>query len=83
MFIGLPGAVDTIRSELPKRQSLRRTDRRRQEGWLNYEALLTNATAGFSPARISESDLTHNQLHQWHNLASKGVMITHRNAYIN
>jgi fatty-acyl-CoA synthase len=52
-------------------------------GWLDYETLLLEAPDVFKPAAISESDLLTINYTSGTTSKPKGVMITHRNAYIN
>lgn len=52
-------------------------------GWLDYESLLSEAPEIFEPAEISESDLLTINYTSGTTSKPKGVMITHRNAYLN
>lgn len=52
-------------------------------GWLNYEALLTNAPDTFPAVSLAESDLLAINYTSGTTSKPKGVMITHRNAWTN
>jgi fatty-acyl-CoA synthase len=52
-------------------------------GWLNYETLLSEASPSFTPASVTESDLISINYTSGTTSRPKGVMITHRNAYLN
>src|SRR5437879_1718553 len=52
-------------------------------GWLDYEALLADATSEFDRPRIHEADLLTINYTSGTTSRPKGVMITHRNAYMN
>src|SRR5207248_1828507 len=54
-----------------------------REGWLGYEELLARAPAGFERPEIAERDLLTINYTSGTTSRPKGVMITHRNAYIN
>ena len=54
-----------------------------REGWLNYESLLQASSPSFSPAEVRESDLLTINYTSGTSGKPKGVMITHRNAYMN
>ena len=53
------------------------------EGWLNYEDLVREASVDFRPAEIGETDLLTINYTSGTTSRPKGVMITHRNAYMN
>src|SRR4030095_15547151 len=53
------------------------------DGWLNYEDLLADATPNFSRPALNESDLISINYTSGTTSQPKGVMITHRNAYLN
>jgi fatty-acyl-CoA synthase len=53
------------------------------EGWLDYESLISESGGEFRPADISETDLLTINYTSGTTSRPKGVMITHRNAYMN
>jgi fatty-acyl-CoA synthase len=74
--------VDSIRNRLPKVEQFVALEGSR-EGWLDYEAALTAASTNFTRPEIEESDLITINYTSGTTARPKGVMITHRNAYIN
>src|SRR5215475_13950386 len=54
-----------------------------KEGWLDYEGLLQEAASEFIRPRINEGDLLTINYTSGTTSRPKGVMITHRNAYLN
>ena len=54
-----------------------------KEGWLDYETLVAAATTRFTPPAIGERDLLTINYTSGTTSRPKGVMITHRNAWIN
>jgi fatty-acyl-CoA synthase len=58
-------------------------DPRPASGWLEYERLLAEAAASFEPVPIDERDLLTINYTSGTTSRPKGVMITHRNAYMN
>jgi fatty-acyl-CoA synthase len=75
-------AVESVRSELPNVTSFVALEGKK-DGWLDYETLLANASSEFKPVNISESDVITINYTSGTTSRPKGVMITHRNAYMN
>ena len=59
------------------------TDPLRETGWLDYETVLANSPVTFSRPSIAEDDLLTINYTSGTTSRPKGVMITHRNAYMN
>ena len=81
---GYLAAVDSVRSQLPNVVAFVAleggTDK---QGWLDYETLLSDAPAEFTRPEIQETDLLTINYTSGTTSRPKGVMITHRNAYMN
>ena len=75
-------AVDGIRAQLPHVKQFIALDGRK-DGWLNYEAMLADASPDFARPEIGENDLISINYTSGTTARPKGVMITHRNAYMN
>ena len=77
--------VDSIRDRIPDVQHFVTLEGER-EGWLSYEALLAEAAqagATFARPEVAETDLLTINYTSGTTARPKGVMITHRNAYMN
>jgi fatty-acyl-CoA synthase len=75
-------AVDSIRSQTPKVEHFVALEGAR-EGWLDYESILQSSPTEFTRPVIQESDLATINYTSGTTSRPKGVMITHRNAYMN
>ena len=79
-------AVDSIRSQLPDVVAfvaLEGALEEEKQGWLDYETLLRGAPPEFLRPAIAETDILTINYTSGTTSKPKGVMITHRNAYIN
>src|SRR6201997_4735973 len=76
------GAIDGIREQLPKVEHFIALTGE-AEGWLNYEAILHTSAAEFVHPDICETDLLTINYTSGTTSRPKGVMITHRNAWMN
>src|SRR5699024_51920 len=74
--------VDRIRDRLPEVQRFIALEGAR-DGWEDYEALVAAASPEFTRPEIAESDLLTINYTSGTTARPKGVMITHRNAYMN
>jgi acyl-CoA synthetase (AMP-forming)/AMP-acid ligase II len=75
-------AVDAIRDQLPNVERFVALEDAR-EGWLDYEAEIAAASEAFDAVDIREDDLITINYTSGTTAKPKGVMITHRNAYLN
>ena len=75
-------AVDSIRSKLPDVKHYVALSGNK-EGWLDYEQSLADESPEFKAVDISETDLLTINYTSGTTARPKGVMITHRNAYLN
>jgi fatty-acyl-CoA synthase len=75
-------AVDRIRGELTGVRHVVALEGTR-EGWLNYESLVAAAAPSYARPDIAETDLLTINYTSGTTSRPKGVMITHRNAYMN
>ena len=75
-------AIESVRSELPSVTSFVALEGART-GWLNYETLIAESAPAFTPANVAENDLISINYTSGTTSRPKGVMITHRNAYLN
>src|SRR5438105_5062425 len=75
-------AIEGIRPQLPNVEHFV-TLEGNQAGWLNYESLLAESPNDFARPETRESDLLTINYTSGTTSRPKGVMITHRNAYMN
>jgi fatty-acyl-CoA synthase len=75
-------AIDAIRDQIPAVEVFVALEGS-GDGWLDYEQTLTSHGPEFQRVEISESDLITINYTSGTTARPKGVMITHRNAYIN
>ncbi len=75
-------AVDQVRGQIPGATAFVALEGARP-GWIDYEAALAAAPPTFEHAEIQESDLLTINYTSGTTSRPKGVMITHRNAYMN
>lgn len=74
--------VDSIRTAIPNVKHFVALEGAR-DGWIDYEATLAAAPADFARPEIQENDLISINYTSGTTSKPKGVMITHRNAYMN
>jgi fatty-acyl-CoA synthase len=75
-------AFDSVRSQLPDVRHFVALEGSR-DNWLDYEALVASAASTFDRPPIAETDLLTINYTSGTTSRPKGVMITHRNAYMN
>lgn len=75
-------AVESVRSRLPAVEHFVALEGS-HPGWLDYEAMLVEGASNFTRPEIRESDLLTINYTSGTTSRPKGVMITHRNAYMN
>ncbi|MFL6211625.1 MAG: long-chain-fatty-acid--CoA ligase [Pyrinomonadaceae bacterium] len=75
-------AVESVRTQLPEVAAFVALEGAK-DGWLDYETLVTEAPNEFTRPNISETDLLTINYTSGTTSRPKGVMITHRNAYMN
>ena len=75
-------AIDNVRSKLPTVSAFVALNGNRP-GWFDYEALVADSSKEYRPAAIDETDLLTINYTSGTTSKPKGVMITHRNAYMN
>jgi fatty-acyl-CoA synthase len=76
-------AVDSIRDQIPGVECFIALEGGPRDGWLDYESLLSDAQPEFLKPTIDEGDLLSINYTSGTTSRPKGVMITHRNAYMN
>jgi fatty-acyl-CoA synthase len=76
-------AVDSIRDQIPHVEAFVALEGGPRDGWLDYESLLADAQPEFLKPTIEEGDLLSINYTSGTTSRPKGVMITHRNAYMN
>jgi fatty-acyl-CoA synthase len=75
-------AVDSVRDRLARAERFIALEGSK-DGWLEYESAVAAASPAFAPVEISERDLLTINYTSGTTSRPKGVMITHRNAYMN
>ena len=75
-------AVSGIRDQLPNVEHFVALEGT-HDGWVDYETAITAASTDFSRPVINENDLISINYTSGTTARPKGVMITHRNAYMN
>ncbi len=75
-------ALDAVRHRLPGVETFVCLDGRR-ENWLDYEAMVAATEPDFVAAEVGENDLITINYTSGTTARPKGVMMTHRNTYIN
>src|SRR5579864_2882597 len=76
-------AVDSIRDQIPGVEHFIALEGGPRGGWLDYESLVSGAKPEFLKPTIDEGDLLSINYTSGTTSHPKGVMITHRNAYMN
>ncbi|MBA3543263.1 MAG: AMP-binding protein, partial [Chthoniobacterales bacterium] len=75
-------AIERIREKVPNVEHFIALEGEKA-GWMNYEATLAGAPPEFEPAEIGENGLLSLNYTSGTTARPKGVMITHRNAWMN
>jgi fatty-acyl-CoA synthase len=76
-------AVDGIRGQIPDVEHFVALEGGPRDGWLDYESIIANAPSEFLRPTIAENDLVSINYTSGTTSRPKGVMMTHRNAYVN
>jgi fatty-acyl-CoA synthase len=76
-------AVDSIRDQIPDVEHFVALEGGPRDGWIDYESAVSAATPEYLKRKIDESDLLSINYTSGTTSRPKGVMITHRNAYMN
>ena len=76
-------AIDRVRSLLPEVEHYVRLDGAARQGWTSYEQQLAAASPEFEHPEIAEGDLVSLNYTSGTTARPKGVMITHRNEWVN
>jgi acyl-CoA synthetase (AMP-forming)/AMP-acid ligase II len=76
-------AVDSIRDQIPNVEHFVALEGGPRDGWIDYESSLVAATPEYLKPQIDEGDLLSINYTSGTTSRPKGVMITHRNAYMN
>src|SRR5438067_11693445 len=76
-------AVDGIRDQIPGVEYFVALEGGPRDGWIDYESALASATPEFLKPTIEENDLLSINYTSGTTSRPKGVMMTHRNAYMN
>ena len=76
-------AVDGVRDQMPGVRHFVAFEGGPRDDWLDYEELIASADPAFTRPPISEHDLLTINYTSGTTSRPKGVMITHRNAYLN
>ncbi len=74
--------VDSVRDQLTGVEHFVALEGAR-EGWQDYESMLAASSGAYTPPEIAETDLLTINYTSGTTARPKGVMITHRNAYLN
>jgi fatty-acyl-CoA synthase len=76
-------AIDSIRDQIPNVEQFVALEGGARDGWIDYESALASASPEFLRPKIEEGDLLSINYTSGTTSRPKGVMITHRNAYMN
>src|SRR5690348_9544049 len=76
-------ALDAVRDQMPGVRHFVAYEGAPRDGWIDYEAAIAAAAPDFTRPQIGERDLLTINYTSGTTARPKGVMITHRNAYMN